>query len=173
MFEAGSCLAQPFFMEEKDSRLRCMKIVFAIISSAFSFLSYSQIKRETIAKGDNIITIDSKLSADSAFFLCSKYLIQKGYSFESRDATLGQMVTNHRSYAGGFNYKLNLVFVENEIKIRALAQVMTLGQQIVWSDWSYRKAKGDLYNDAFNKFHPDIVDMSPRLDGAKISYYKE
>jgi hypothetical protein len=128
--------------------------------------------KETIAKGDNIIIVDSNIPADSAFFLCSKYLIQKGYSFESRDASLGQMVTNQRSYAGGFNYKLNLVFVENEIKIRALAQVMTLGQQIVWSDWSYRKAKGDLYNDSFNKFHPDIVKMSSRLDGAKIRYIR-
>ena len=133
---------------------------------------YSQVKRETIAKGDNIIIIDSKVSTDSAFFLCSKYLIQKGYSFESRDATLGQIVTNQRSYAGAFNYKLNMVFNNNEIKIRAMVQLMTLAQQLVWADWSYRKAKGDLYNDAFVKFHPDILEMTSQLRG-KVSYYKE
>jgi hypothetical protein len=149
-----------------------VKIAIGIILSSLFFSSYSQVKREAIAKGDNIIIIDSKVPADSAFFLCSKYLIQRGYSFESRDASLGQMVTNQRSYAGGFNYKLNLVFIENEIKIRALAQVMTMAQQIVWSDWSYRKAKGDLYNDAFVKFHPDILELTSQLRG-KISYTKE
>ncbi|MBA4056770.1 MAG: hypothetical protein C0490_18795 [Marivirga sp.] len=126
-----------------------------------------------VAKGDNIIWIQSAVTADSAFLLCSKYLVLKGYSFESRDATLGQIVTNERSYAGGFHYKLNMIFLENEIKIRALAQVMTLGQQIIWTDWSYAKAKGSLFNDAFVKFQPDIVEMNSQLKGGKISYEKE
>ena len=124
------------------------KLFVVVVVSYITFhaaSTYSQVKRETIAKGDNIIIIDSKVSTDSAFFLCSKYLIQKGYSFESRDATLGQIVTNQRSYAGAFNYKLNMVFNNNEIKIRAMVQLMTLAQQLVWADWSYRKAKGDLY----------------------------
>ena len=150
-----------------------MKIAFGIILSSLLFSSYSQGKRETIAKGDNIIIIDSKVPADSAFFLCSKYLIQRGYSFESRDASLGQIVTNQRSYAGAFNYKLNMVFVSNEIKIRVTVQVMTLGQQIVWEDWSYAKAKGNLFNDAFIKFHPDILEINSQLEGGRISYYKE
>ncbi len=149
-----------------------MKIVIGIILSSLFFSSYSQVKRETIAKGDNIILINSNVSADSAFFLCSKYLIQRGYSFESRDASLGQIVTNQRPYAGAFNYKLNMVFVSNEIKIRVMAQVMTLAQQIVWEDWSYAKAKGNLFNDAFTKFHPHILEINSQL-GGKISYYKD
>ena len=54
-----------------------------------------------------------------------------------------------------------------------MAQVMTLGQQIAWTDWSYAKAKGNLFNDAFMKFHPEIVEMNSKLAGGKISYYKE
>jgi hypothetical protein len=150
-----------------------MKIALGFILWGLFFSSYSQIKRAVIAKGDNIIVIDSVLSADTAFFICSKNLVQKGYTFESRDATLGQMVTNPRPYAGLFNYKINLVFVNTEIKIRVTAQVMTLGQQIVWTDWSYRKARGDLFNDAFQKFHPDILEMSLQLEGSKVAYYKE
>lgn len=156
----------------KDSRLMLMKIAIGLILSCLFFLSNSQIKRETIAKGDNIIIIDCELSADSAFFLCSKDLIQKGYSFESRDASLGQMVTRQRPYAGAFNYKLHMVFIKNEIIIRVSAQVMTIGQQIAWEDWSYAKAKGNLFNDAFIRFHPDILEMNSKLYG-KISYSKE
>jgi hypothetical protein len=150
-----------------------MKFAIGVILFGLCFSSYSQIKRETIQKGDNIIVIDSELSADSAFNLCSKYLIQRGYSFESRDASLGQMVTSQRPYAGAFNYKLNMVFNKNEIRVRVMAQVMTLGQQIAWTDWTYAKAKGNLFNDAFMKFHPEILEMNSKLAGGKISYNKE
>lgn len=83
------------------------------------------------------------------------------------------MLTSQRPYAGAFNYKLNMVFIKNEIRVRVMAQVMTLGQQIAWADWSYAKAKGNLFNDAFMKFHPDIVEMTSKLAGGKIRYYKE
>jgi hypothetical protein len=120
-----------------------------ILLSTFLSAAYSQVTRPIVTKGDNIIWINSQTSADSAFLLCSKYLVQIGYSFENRDADLGQLVTNEKSYAGGFHYKINLAFLKNEIKIKASAQAMTLNQQIVWMDWSYAKAKGSLFNDAF------------------------
>ncbi len=151
-----------------------MKFTLGIILLAWVFMpAYSQVVREVVAKGDNIIWIHSQTSADSAFLVCSKYLVQKRYSFESRDPDLGQVVTNEKSYAGGFHYKLNMVFFENRIKIRASAQAMTLSQQIVWMDWFYAKAKGSLYNDAFLKFQPDIVEMNSLLTNGKISYGKE
>lgn len=149
-----------------------MKAIFTVIFSIVIITSYSQATREAIAKGDNIITITSQLASDSAFIVCSKYLVQKGYSFESRDASLGQIVTKERSYAGAFNYKFNMVFSGTDIKVRVMSQVMTLSQQIVWSDWSYVKAKGSLFNDAFMKFHPDLLGLASQVGGT-ISYSRE
>jgi len=102
----------------------------ALIASTFA-----QLRHEAILKGDNIIVIETSFGADSSFIECSKYLVQKGYSFQSRDASLGQIVTNERSYAGAFNFRLNIVCLKGEVKIRASVQLMSLAMQLVWTDW--------------------------------------
>lgn len=91
--------------------------------------SIAQSGNEIITKGDNIIIIKTSTTADSAFIVCSKYLIGKGYVFQSRDQSLGQIITDQKSYAGAFNYKFNTVCSDNQIRIRALVQLMTLAYQ--------------------------------------------
>ncbi len=147
-----------------------------IVTTLLSILAYSalaQTEHETIAKGDNIIIIKTSTGGDSAFIACSKYLVSKGYVFQSRDESLGQIITDQKAYAGAFNYKLNIVCSDNQIRIRALVQLMTLGQQLVWTDWYYAKANGNLMNNAYSKFHPDILEMQSTFRDSKIAYTKE
>lgn len=150
-----------------------MKMVMAILLSLVGYSAIAQTEHETVAKGDNIIIIETSTTGDSAFVVCSKYLVGRGYVFQSRDQSLGQIITDQKSYAGAFNYKLNIVCSDNQIRIRALVQLMTLGQQLVWSDWYYAKAKGNLMNDAYSKFFPDIVEVKSHFKDSKIVYEKE
>src|SRR5688500_13037645 len=151
-----------------------MNILLAVPLSCLTVCSaVAQTDNTTITKGDNIIIIETATNADSSFIVCSKYLLQKGYVFQSRDASLGQIITDQKSYAGGFNYKLNIVCFANQIKIRALIQVMTLSQQVVWTDWYYAKAKGNLMNNAFSKFYPDVVEIKSYFSDSKILFRKE
>jgi hypothetical protein len=150
-----------------------MKIQLAVLFSFIVYSSIAQIDHEIISKGDNVIIIETSTTSDSAFITCSKYLVGKGYVFQNRDQSLGQIVTEQKSYAGAFNYKLNIVCTDNKITIRASVQVMTLGQQIVWTDWFYAKAKGNLMHDAYLKFHPDILEMKSQFRESKIRYRKE
>jgi hypothetical protein len=151
-----------------------MKILLS--TALFFFLaiySVAQSDNAAIAKGDNIIVIETATDADSSFVICSKYLVQKGYAFQSRDKELRQIITEQTSYAGGFNYKLNIVCLASQIKIRASVQVMTLSQQVVWTDWDYAKAKGNLMNNAFSKFYPDVVEMKSYFPDSRILFMKD
>jgi hypothetical protein len=150
-----------------------MKTIIAGLLSIVTYTAIAQSGNELITKGDNIIIIKTSTTADSAFIACSKYLVGKGYVFQSRDQSLGQIITDQKSYAGAFNYKLNIVCSDNQIRIRALVQLMTLGQQLVWTDWYYAKAKGNLMNNAYSKFHPDILEMKSNFRDSKIAYTKE
>jgi hypothetical protein len=151
-----------------------MKIIITILLGILSYHAIAQTEHETITKGDNIIIIKTSTSGDSAFIACSKYLVGKGYVFQSRDETLGQIITDQKSYAGAFNYKLNIVCSDHQIRIRALVQVMTLGLQLAWTDWYYAKAKGNLMNDAYSKFHPHLLEMKSNFTtGSGIFYTKE
>lgn len=150
-----------------------MKILVATLLNMLALSAMAQTTHATITKGDNIIIIKTSTTADSAFIACSKYLVGKGYVFQSRDQSLGQIITDQKSYAGAFNYKLNIVCSDNQIRIRALVQLMTLGQQLVWTDWYYAKAKGNLMNNAYSKFHPDILEMKSNFRDSKIAYTKE
>ena len=150
-----------------------MKMVIAVLFSLIAYSSIAQTDHEIVAKGDNVIIIETSTTGDSAFIACSRYLVGKGYVFQSRDQSLGQIITEQKSYAGAFNYKLNIVCSDNKIKIRALVQLMTLGQQLVWTDWYYAKAKGNLMNDAYSKFHPDLLEIKSQFRDSKIAYRKE
>lgn len=150
-----------------------MKTIIAALLSILSYSAIAQTEHETITKGDNIIVIKTSTTGDSAFIACSKYLVGKGYVFQSRDQSLGQIITDQKSYAGAFNYKLNIVCSDNHIRIRALVQLMTLGQQLVWTDWYYAKAKGNMMNDAYSRFHPDILEMKSNFTDSGIFYKKE
>jgi hypothetical protein len=148
-------------------------MVIAVLFSFITYCSIAQTDHEIVAKGDNVIIIETSTTGDSAFIACSKYLVGKGYVFQSRDQSLGQIITDQKSYAGAFNYKLNIVCGDNKIRIRALVQLMTLGQQLVWTDWYYAKAKGNLMNDAYSKFYPDLLEMKSEFRESKIVYRKE
>lgn len=150
-----------------------MKTSFFILLTLITSSVFSQQKRATIEKDDNIITIETSTASDSAFIICSKLLAEKGYSFFSRDQSLGQIVTSEKSYAGAYNYKLNIVCLDNSIKIRASVQLMTFSMTLAWVDWAYAKSKANLMNEAFRKFHPDITELSSRLKGSTIYYSKE
>lgn len=150
-----------------------MKTIIAGVLSIVAYSAIAQSGNELITKGDNIIIIKTSTTADSAFIACSKYLVGKGYVFQSRDQSLGKIITDQKSYAGAFSYKLNIVCTDNQIRIRALVQLMTLGQQLVWTDWYYAKAKGNLMNNAYSKFHPDILEMKSKFRHSKIVYTKE
>lgn len=151
-----------------------MKILLTtLLSFLLNYSVIAQTTSEAIKKGDNIITIETLTNGDSSFVVCSKYLVQKGYSFESRDQSLGQIVTNQKSYAGAFNYKLNIVCSDNQIRVRATNQLMTLSQLLVWTDWYYAKAKGNLMNEAFSKFYPDIMEMKSYFRESRITFKKE
>ena len=150
-----------------------MKMIIVVLFSLAGYSAIAQTEHETVAKGDNIIIIETSTTGDSAFIVCSKYLVGKGYVFQSRDQSLGQIITDQKSYAGAFNYKLNIVCSDNQVRVRALVQLMTLGQQLVWSDWYYAKAKGNLMNDAYSKFFPDLVEMKSLFRDGRIVYKKE
>src|SRR5688500_14024771 len=150
-----------------------MKMIIAALFSLAGYSAIAQTEHETIIKGDNIIIIETSTTGDSAFVVCSKYLVGKGYVFQSRDQSLGQIITDQKSYAGAFNYKLNIVCSDNQIQIRALVQLMTLSQQLVWTDWYYAKAKGNMMNDAYSKFFPDVIEMKSRFGESRIIYKKE
>jgi hypothetical protein len=150
-----------------------MKRLLVVLFCTLTIYSGAQTDNATITKGDNILIIETSTSADSSFFVCTKYLVQKGYVFQSRDQSLGQIITDQKSYAGAFNYKLNILCSDNQIRIRALVQVMTLGQQLAWNDWYYSKEKGNLMNDAYSKFFPDIVEMKSNFADSKVIYKKD
>ena len=73
-----------------------MKMVIAALFSFMASSSTAQTDHEIVAKGDNAIIIETSTTGDSAFIACSRYLVGKGYVFQSRDQSLGQIITDQK-----------------------------------------------------------------------------
>lgn len=152
-------------------------LFFSFIITLTISSTFAQSSGLSIRKGDNVFIIETPLRADSAFGICSRFLAQKGYSFQSRDAELRQIVTNERSYLTGRNYKLTIVCLDERVKVRASIEAIlessTYHKQRAWSDWYYLSSAKFGMKQAFYKFYPDILELKTVLSGDRIYSARE
>ncbi len=124
-------------------------------------------------KGDNLIVIETNRSPEENFSMFGKHLVSQGYSFESKDVEFLSLVTNIKECRGGggvYNYKMNISFSDNLIKIRVtfLASHLDPRIQPTWIAWTYTNYKGTAHTHILNDFDPKL-----RQYRYKLIYSKE
>ncbi|MDH5367667.1 MAG: hypothetical protein OEW67_11800, partial [Cyclobacteriaceae bacterium] len=97
--------------------MKYYSVLTVVVLLFFINISWGQIE-----KNNNVIIITGGYSTAENFDVTAKYLINNGFTFETINKEYNQMVTNPKSYAGAFNYKLIVNFENKIVFIRASLQ---------------------------------------------------
>jgi hypothetical protein len=121
---------------------------------------------EGIERGDNVITINTNMSAGENYHAISLHLAQHGFTFKSRDAELLIISTEPKHHKNGleYAYALDLICKGADIIIRPRQSGMSVGAsllwdpEIIWKQWHYATSSGNIYNQSFRDFYPVLKD---------------
>lgn len=122
---------------------------------------YSYITTMNPKNGDNTVVINTNKSDDENYNEFGRYLISKGFTFESKDKEFKTFVTRPKTIRGQMQYKLSVTCINSSIQVRAEQNTLTFGSyEVVWINWKYRNDVGNIHLNAFKVFFPILYEYS-------------
>lgn len=117
--------------------------------------------------GDNTIIIKTDKTDRDNYKIFGRYLIDKGYSFESTDAEFLTCITRPKNHNGSeaahrfiINYKDKAIYIKPEINTLSFSAHMSGENRVLWIDWHYRNDIGNIHLEAFQHFFPVLHEYS-------------
>lgn len=149
----------------KQKKLVQGLFLFIIIITSINIAKAQHISPE---KGDNVLLIFCDNSDENNFISFGQFLVEKGFSFASKDKDFLSLSTNERTSQGGYKYTLTVSFKDSIISIRPRCNYVLFGSSIgniktEWTDWKYAKAKGSPLEIAYRAFSPILREYNGQL----------
>lgn len=142
--------------------------LLVIFTSCISY-QYTYNTKDIPENGDNTITITTNKSDIENYNDFGKYLVDKGFTFESKDPEFKTYETNAKSINGTrAQFKFIVSFFDDKIRVRVRDNTLTFGSfEIVWIDWQYRKDAGSVHLNAFKEFFPILYEYNQNITFTK------
>lgn len=152
-----------------------MKILlfsFLLILSGCMTYEYAYNTTSKPQVGDNTIIIKTNNTDQDNYKNFGKYLIDKGYSFETKDAEFLTCMTRPKYHKSGseaghrfvINYKDKIIYIKPEFNTLSFSAHMSGEYRVIWIEWHYKNDIGNIHLKAFQHFFPVIQEYSKDIE---------